>query len=80
MSKGDVMQDRYRTLTAIEYAFVLSAIASFGALGILGMFFGFQISRWSEWQAVLIEIVITIAGVIGAIFGVRMALHEESRI
>jgi len=71
------MRKRYRTLAAIEYAFVCSMIASFSVVVVAGFFFGFELSQWSEGQGSLIGVTATIAGVVGAIFGVRMALDTE---
>ena len=68
------MRKPYRTLAAIEYAFVCSMIASFSVMVVAGFFFGFEFSQWSEGQGRLVGVTATIAGVVGAIFGVRMAL------
>lgn len=67
------MRKRYRTLTSIEYAFVVSLIASFSVLGVAGFMFGFQLGQWAEWQGILVGVTATIAGVVGAVFGLRMA-------
>jgi len=71
------VKNRYRTLTAIAYAFVVSLMASFSVLGVAGLSFGFQISQWTEWQGRLVGVTATIAGVIGAIVGLRIALNER---
>jgi hypothetical protein len=71
------MRKPYRTLAAIEYAFVCSMIASFSVVVVAGLFFGFELSQWSEGQARLVGVTATIAGVVGAVFGVRMALDTE---
>lgn len=68
-----MMRKRYRTLTAIEYAFVVSLIASFTVLGVAGFMFGFQLRQWAEWQGILVGVTATIAGVAGAVFGLRIA-------
>lgn len=71
--KEEVLRKRYRRLTAIEYAFAVSLLASFGTVGVGGLLFGFQPSQWAEWQGILIGVIATIAGVAGAVAGVRMA-------
>ena len=71
------MRKSYRTLAAIEYAFVCSMIASFSVVVVAGLFFGFELSQWSEGQGHLVGVTATIAGVVGAVFGVRMALDTE---
>lgn len=71
------MKKRYRMLTAIEYAFVISLTASFSVLGVAGLLFGFQISQWTEWQGVLVGLTATIAGGIGAFVGLRIALNHD---
>jgi len=71
------MRKVYRTLSAIEYAFVCSMIASFSVVGVAGLFFGFQLSQWSEWQGTLVGVTVFIAGLVGAVFGVRIALDTE---
>ncbi len=72
------MRKPYRTLSAIEYAFVCSMIASFSVVVVAGLFFGFELSQWSEGQGRLVGVTATIAGVVGAVFGVRMALNTEA--
>ena len=71
------MRKPYRTLAAIEYAFVCSMIASFSVVVVAGLFLGFELSQWSEGQGRLVGVTATIAGVVGAVFGVRMALDTE---
>lgn len=68
------MRKPYRTLEGIEYAFVCSMIASFSVVVVAGLFFGFELSQWTERQGGLGGVTATIAGVVGAVFGVRMAL------
>ena len=60
------MRKPYRTLAAIEYAFVCSMIASFSVVVVAGLFFGFELSQWSEGQGRLVGVTATIAGVVGA--------------
>jgi hypothetical protein len=46
------MERGIQALTTIEYALVVSLLASFGVLVIGGLLFGFQASRWAEWQGI----------------------------
>ena len=69
------MRKRHRTLSAIEYALAVSLVASFSVVGVGGLLFGFQVGQWAEWQGILVGVTGTIAGVIGAAFGVRLALN-----
>ena len=71
------MKRRYRTVIAIEYAFVVSVMASFTVLGVAGLLFGFQISQWTEWQGGLVGLTATVAGVVGAFVGLRIALNQR---
>ena len=71
------MRKRYRVLHAIEYAFVVSLLAAFGVIGVGGLLFGFQMGRWAEWQGILVGVFGTIAGVIGAFAGLRIAINER---
>ena len=71
------MRTVYRTLLAIECAFVGSMIASFSVMGVAGLFFGFHLSQWSEWQGTSVGVTVSIAGIVGAVVGVRMALNAE---
>jgi hypothetical protein len=75
--KERIMRKPYRMLAAIEYAFVGSMIASFSVVVVAGLLFGFELSKWSEGQGGLVGVTATIAGVVGAVFGVRMALDTE---
>jgi hypothetical protein len=67
------MRNRDQTLTAIEYAFMVSLIASFSVLTVAGLIFGFQFGHWAEWQGILVGVTATIAGIVGAVFGLRLA-------
>ena len=71
------MKKRHRTLAAIEYAFVVSVMASFAVLGVAGLLFGFQISQWSEWEGVLAGLTATFVGIVGVFVGLRMAINER---
>lgn len=66
-----------RTMKVIEYAFGASLIASLAVLLVAACLFGFQVGRWPEWQGRLVAVLETIAGVAGAVFGLRMALRAE---
>lgn len=74
------MRKRYRTLMSIEYAFVTALIATFFVLGVAGLVIGFQMGEWTEWQGVLVGSIATIAGVIGAGFGLRMSFAERMKL
>ena len=73
------MRKQYEKLEAIKYAFVCSMTASLGVVAVAGLFFGFQVSQWSEWQGGLVGVTGSIAGVAGALFGVLTALDHPSR-
>lgn len=72
------MERRIQALIAIEYALGVSLLASFGVVGIGGLLFGFQASRWAEWQGILVGVIGTIAGITGAVIGCRMAMGKGS--
>ncbi len=69
--------NKSRTVKPIEYAFVASIVASVAVLLVAACVFGFQFTRWPEWQGRLVAVVETIAGVAGAAFGLLMALRAE---
>jgi hypothetical protein len=71
------MQTRLRALTAIQYAFLWSIIASFNVVGIGAILFGWHLGQWSKWQAIVTILCAWVAGVVGAVFGVRVAEGEE---
>ena len=73
------MRNQYRTLDAITYAFVCSILASFSVVAVAGLFFGFQISQWSEWQGRLVGVIGSMAGIAGALFGVFTVLDHPGR-
>lgn len=74
------MRKRYRTTMSIEYSFVTAIIASFSALGIGGLVFGFQMGQWTEWQGILVGSIATIAGVIGAGIGLRISFAQRMKL
>jgi hypothetical protein len=71
------MPKRYQTLRTIEYSFAASIIASFSVVGLAGFLFGFQLSQWAEWEGILVGLTAVIAGVFGAVFGLRMSLNQN---
>jgi hypothetical protein len=73
------MRKRFRTLMSIEFAFVTATIATFGAIGIGGLFFGFQMGKWTEWQGILVGAAATVAGLTGAALGLRLSFEERMR-
>jgi hypothetical protein len=73
------MKERYQTLSAIEYAFVVALIASFSVLAVAGFFYGFYVNEWSEREGILVAGIATIAGVAGAALGVRMSSPKEQK-
>ena len=64
---------------AIGYAFGVSVAASFAALLVGACMFGFQLAHWAEWQGGLLGAVGTIAGIAGAVIGLRMASRADRR-
>jgi len=64
---------------AIGYAFGVSVAASLAVLLVGACMFGFQLARWAEWQGGLLGAVGTIAGVAGAVIGLRMASRAEQQ-
>ena len=74
------MRKRYRTLKSIEFAFVTAVIATFSVVGVGGLFFGFQMGQWTEWQGILVGSAATIGGFIGAAVGLRMSFDERMRL
>jgi len=70
-----LMRTEHRTFRAIEFAFVASIVAAFGALAIAGVMFGFQLGQWTEWQGVVAGMVITTAAVLGALFGLVLSVE-----
>lgn len=56
-------------------SFAAAILASFAAV-LLGMcIFGLQLSQWTEWQGRIVGMAATIAGVAGALLGLRWALR-----
>ncbi|HET8670007.1 MAG TPA: hypothetical protein VFM05_05095 [Candidatus Saccharimonadales bacterium] len=68
-----------KAIPIVTYAFVCSMIASSTVVAVAGLFFGFHLSQWSEWQGGLVGVTGSIAGVAGAVFGVFAALDHPSR-
>jgi hypothetical protein len=67
------------TRKAIGHAFGASVAASLAVLLIGACIFGFQLDRWAKWQGGLIGVIGTIAGIAGAVIGLRIALRTERR-
>ena len=74
------MRKGYRTLISIEYSFAASIIAVFSVVGIAAFVFGFQISRWTEWQGVLVGSLATIAAFIGAALGLQLSFARRMKL
>lgn len=66
-------------MKAIGYAFGASVAASSCVLLVGACAFGFPFAQWAEWEGRMIGVVGTIAGVVGAAIGLRMALRTERR-
>jgi hypothetical protein len=64
---------------AIGYAFGASVVASFATLLVGACLFGFQFADWTEWEGGLLGLVGTIAGIGGAVVGLRLAACGERR-
>ena len=66
-------------LKAIGYAFGASVAASLGVLLVGAFVFGFRLAEWAEWEGRIVGLVGTIAGVAGAVVGLKMALRAQKR-
>ncbi len=66
-------------LKAIGYAFGASVAASLGVLLVGAFVFGFQLAEWPEWEGRTVGLVGTVAGVAGAVVGLKMALRTPQR-
>jgi hypothetical protein len=64
----------------VEEAVAITRSSEPSVLSVGGLLFGFQPGRWAEWQGVLVGVIATIAGVIGAIFGVRLGIRGRVKI
>jgi hypothetical protein len=73
------MSNSSGVLKAIGYAAGVSVAASLGVLLAGACVFGFQLAQWAEWQGRLVGVVGMIAGVAGAVVGLRMALRAERK-
>jgi hypothetical protein len=65
------------TRKVIGYAFAASVAASLAVLLVGACMFGFQLAHWTESQGRLFGVLGTIAGVAGAVIGLRIALRPE---
>jgi len=62
-------------LKAIGYAFGASVAASLSVLLVGVCLFGFRFTDWAEWEGRIVGLVGTVAGVAGAVVGLKMALR-----
>lgn len=75
MSRTDIPE----VLKAIGCAAAASMAASLGVLLIGACLFGFHFARWAEWEGGLTGVLGTIAGVVGAVIGLRIAIGATRR-
>jgi hypothetical protein len=73
MSKSSVV------LKAIGYSFGAAIAASLVVLLVGACVFGFHLNEWAEWKGGIVGAAGTIAGVAGAVIGLRLALRSERR-
>jgi hypothetical protein len=73
------MSKTSEVLNAIGYAFGVSVGASLIVLLLAMCALGFEPAKWTEWQGRIAGIVSTLAGVVGAVIGLRIALRTERR-
>ena len=70
------MRRGYEIFMSIEFAFVASLVGAFGVLGIMGLLVGFE----TEWRQVITSMAVTVGAVLGAAFGVYLALGRIKQI
>ena len=63
-------------LNVIGYSFGASVAASLSVFLIGACVFGFQLAEWTEWEGRIVGLVGTVAGVAGAVVGLKMALRR----
>ncbi|MHB9030359.1 MAG: hypothetical protein ACYC9O_16460 [Candidatus Latescibacterota bacterium] len=63
-------------LKPIGYSFGTAVVVSFIVLFLGMLVFGMQLNEWTEWQGRIIGAAATIAGIAGAVAGLRLALHS----
>ena len=66
-------------LKVIGYSLGASIAASLSALLIGACVFGFWWAEWAEWEGRFVGLVCTVAGVAGAVVGLKMALRTQPR-
>ena len=64
-------------LKVISYSFGASVAASLSVLLIGACAFGFQLAEWAEWEGRFVGLVGTVAGIAGAVLGLKMALRTQ---
>jgi membrane protein DedA with SNARE-associated domain len=67
------------TLKIISSSFAAAVLASFAALFVGMCVFGFRFAEWAEWQGRIVGLLATIAGIVGAVIGLGLALRIERR-
>ena len=68
-----------RVMKLTGWAAGLAVAASLGVLLVSACLFGFRLADWTEWQGRIAGVVCTVAGVAGALVGLRVALRAERR-
>lgn len=76
---GHAMSKSPVVLKALGYASGASVAASLIVLLVAICAFGFEFAKWAEWQGRIAGVAATLAGVSGAVIGLRIALGTESR-
>jgi len=66
-------------LKAIGYAFGAAVVASLGVLLVGACLFGFRFAEWAEWEGRIVGLLGTMAGIAGAVVGLKMALRAPQR-
>lgn len=69
---------RFIKLTA--WASAVAVAASLGVLLVAACLFGFRLAEWPEWQGRVVGVIGTLAGIAGAVGGLRIALRAERRV
>jgi hypothetical protein len=64
-------------LKVIGYSFGAAVAASSSALLIGAWVFGFRFAEWAEWEGRLVGLAGTVAGVAGAVVGLKIALRAQ---
>jgi hypothetical protein len=77
--KAHVMSKSSEILKAIGYAFGASVAASLGVFLVGACVFGFRWTEWAEWEGRIVGLLGTMAGIAGAVVGLKMALRTQKR-